>query len=269
MAEQVTIAGVSIELLRTGQGRPLVFLHPGDGIADTAAIIPVLAEHFDVIAPSLPGFGASELPQGFSTVDDLAYFCLDLLDALDLQDVILFGASFGAWVAMEVAVKSTARLAGLVLADALGVKFGAHDSRDIADLFSCTPGELPALLYHDSPKFTPDYANASAPELERMARNREAFALYGWSPTLYDPKLRQRLHRIKLPTLLLWGADDRVVSTEYGRALAGMLASARLAIIRDCGHYPHIEQPEAVGGQIRQFVATSADPARSRVGVRA
>src|SRR5690349_20214065 len=108
--QRIQVAGAGIELRRTGQGKSLVFLHPGDGLDDSSALLGRLARHYDVVAPSHPGIGGSDLPRAFRTVDDLAYFYLDFLEAQNLKDVILFGVSFGAWIAAEVAIKSTARL---------------------------------------------------------------------------------------------------------------------------------------------------------------
>jgi pimeloyl-ACP methyl ester carboxylesterase len=261
--EKLVVAGVRTEVLRQGNGPQLLFLHPGDGIDWDAPVLTGLAKHFEVIAPSHPGFGDSELPPSFSTIDDLAYFYLDLMDELDLRDVVLVGASFGGWIAMEIAVKSAGRLSRLVLADTVGVKFGPRETRDIVDLFSLTPRELGPLLYSQPERFAPDYKTLPPQVLALAARNREAFTLFGWSPTLYDPKLRQRLHRLMLPTLLLWGAEDRVVGADYGKALASALPDARLELIAGAGHYPHVEQPMEFVARVAAFSENA--PARKGV----
>ena len=85
------IAGVRIELIKRGTGRPLLLLHPAIGVKSADRAIEELARSFTVIAPSHPGFGRSELPRAMTTVDDLAYFYLDVMDALDLRDVVLAG----------------------------------------------------------------------------------------------------------------------------------------------------------------------------------
>jgi pimeloyl-ACP methyl ester carboxylesterase len=89
------------------------------------------------------------LPPTFSDVDDLAYFYLDFIEELDLTDCILVGSSFGGWIAAELAIKASPRFSHLVLAGAVGVKFGDRESRDIRDLLSLTIGELPETLFHD------------------------------------------------------------------------------------------------------------------------
>jgi len=80
-----------------------------------------------VIAPSHPGFGHSELPRGMSTVDDMSYFYLDLIEELGLRDLVVVGASFGGWIAAEIASKTCERLSRLVLIGAVGAKFGARE----------------------------------------------------------------------------------------------------------------------------------------------
>src|SRR5262249_14739514 len=143
------IAGARIELIERGSGRPLLLLHPAIGIKASDQAIDRLARSFRVLAPSHPGFGRSELPRGMSTVDDLAYFYLDLMDALDLREVVLAGLSFGGWIAAEIAIKSTARVSHLVLADAAGIKLGAREHRAIADIFTTRQDEIDRLAHHN------------------------------------------------------------------------------------------------------------------------
>jgi pimeloyl-ACP methyl ester carboxylesterase len=106
----VSVNAIKTELVQRGSGPPLVFLHPELGIAPGAPVLDALAAKFSVTAPSLPGFGHTDLPRSYSSVDDLAYFTLDVLDTLDLRDVVLVGVSLGGWVAAEVATKSTGRV---------------------------------------------------------------------------------------------------------------------------------------------------------------
>src|SRR4030095_15141814 len=110
-AAAMTVNGIRLEVVEKGRGRPLLFLHPDIGLAPNAPVIDKLAENARVLAPSHPGFGGSEQPKAFTTVDDLAYFYLDLLHTLDLKDTVVVGVSLGAWIAAEIAVKSTARIA--------------------------------------------------------------------------------------------------------------------------------------------------------------
>src|SRR5262249_56037940 len=88
-----------------------------------------------------------------------------------------------------------------------------------------------------------------------IAGDREGTALYGWEPYFHNPKLRQRLHRINVPTLFLWGASDRFVTPGYyGAAYRDAVPEARLEIIERAGHFPHLEQPEALAGAVHRFL---------------
>jgi pimeloyl-ACP methyl ester carboxylesterase len=252
-AAAITVNGIKVEAIEKGRGRPLLFLHPGIGLDRNAPVIDKLAEHARVIAPSHPGFGNSEQPKAFTTIDDLAYFYLDLIDQLDLNDTVVVGVSLGAWIAAEIAVKSTARLSHLVLANAVGIKVGARDTRDIVDIFAITEPELNKLAYFDPKLAERDYKAMAEADVRVVARNREASARYGWSPYMHDPKLKSRLHRIRIPTLFLWGVADRILTEDYGRAYCAAIPGARLETIARAGHYPHIEQPDAFARAIFAF----------------
>jgi len=257
-AAAMTINGIRLEVVEKGHGRPLLFLHPGIGLDPNAPIIDKLAERARVIAPSHPGFGGSEQPKAFTTVDDLAYFYLDLLEELDLQDVVLVGVSLGGWIAAEIAVKSTARLSHLVLANAVGIKVGARDTRDIADIFAITEPELNKLAYFDPKLAERDYKAIAEADVRIIARNREASARYGWSPYMHDPKLKGRLHRIHIPTLFLWGSADRILSEDYCPAYCAAIPGARFETIARAGHYPHIEAPDAFARAVFAFTQGQA-----------
>ena len=244
-----TIQGIQTELVRGGCGQIVIFLHPGIGLFGAGSFFDVLAKRYEVVAPSHPGFGRSELPNWMSDIDDLAYFHLDLLRALDLRDVILVGSSFGGWIAAEMAVKSTERIAHLVLVDALGIKVGHRESRDIADIYGLPRSEIDRRSFVDAAN-KPDLMTMSDDDLAIFARNRESEALFGWVPYMHNPKLLRRLTRIQIPTLVLWGERDEIVSPDYGRAFAAAIPGAAFNAIENAAHYPHIEQPRPLAQQI-------------------
>jgi pimeloyl-ACP methyl ester carboxylesterase len=133
MTKTMLVAGVNLELVERGDGRPLLFLHAGEGLAPERPWLDLLSRKYRVIAPWHPGWGNSALIDGMGLVDDLAYLYLELAAELGLEDAVLVGACFGGWVAAEIMVRSTARFSRLVLVDPLGVKVSGRDERDIAD----------------------------------------------------------------------------------------------------------------------------------------
>lgn len=253
-SRQIQIAGTQIELWEGGVGRPLLLLHPGDGFDAQAPYVAELAARYRVIAPSCPGFGRSERPAHIKSVDDLSYFYLDLLETLDLKDLIVVGLSFGGWLAAEIGVKSTSRMAALCLVDTLGAKFSDAMTRDITDLFSWPLYQHGQWIYHDEKRRNPDFKDLPDETAVMLARNHESFGLFGWSPTLHSRQMHHRLHRIKIPTQLVWGAQDRIVSVDYGRKWQQAIPGAQMVVIEDAGHYPHIEQPAQFVGALEHFV---------------
>ena len=247
------IAGASIEILRRGKGRAILFLHPHIGMHGSQSFIELLAREAQVVAPSHPGFGHSELPRGMSTVDDMSYFYLDLIEQLDLRDLVVVGASFGGWIAAEIATKTCERLSRLVLLGAVGAKFGGRDTSDIVDIFATPRSRWEELSFRNPAVWLRDYESLPEDELTAMARNREATALFAWNPYMYDPKLRARLHRIRIPTLVLWGAHDGFAPLAYGRSYCAAVPGSKFEEIAESGHFPHMEQPEAVARRVIEF----------------
>ena len=254
LLSSIKVNGIRIDVVERGTGAPLLFLHPGIGLDPSAPVLDKLASHARLIAPSHPGFGTSDQPPSFDSVDDLAYFYLDLLDELDLKGVTLAGVSLGGWIAAEMAVKSTARIARLVLANAVGIKVGSRETRDIADIFAIPEKEFNERAYTNPALGVRDYKAMADADVRAAARNREATARYAWSPYMHDPKLKGRLHRIKIPTLFLWGDSDRILSEPYGRAYAGLIPGARFETVAKAGHFPHLEQPEEFARRVHAFM---------------
>jgi pimeloyl-ACP methyl ester carboxylesterase len=252
-AASLVVNGTRIDMIERGSERPLLFLHAENGIEPAAAAIEELAKRARVIAPTHPGFGGSELPKGMRTVDELSYFYLDLLDQLDLHDVVVVGVSLGAWIAAELAVKSTARLSRLVLANAVGVKVADRETRDIVDIFALTEKEYLDIVYADPNVGKRDYKALPDAEVLAAARAREATARFAWNPYFHNPRLKTRLHRIRIPTLFLWGGQDRMLSEAYGRAYCAMIPGARFELVDRAGHFPHQEQPKAFAERVLAF----------------
>jgi len=251
-AGKVEVRGCAIALRRAGAGQPVLLLH---GASDGGEWLPCMADlaaHHDVIAPEHPGFGASDTPAWLDTVPDLASFYLDFLDQLDLTGVHLVGCDLGGWIAAELAVRNTRRLASLTLVGSAGIHvpgvaqvdpFLRSDEQRIRDLF------------HDPARADDMARRAARPEFEDIGlKNQTTTARLTWQPRGYDPHLAKWLHRIDVPTLLVWGANDRFVPPAFATAWQKLIPGAKLAIIAECGHLPHIEQPSAFVAALDDFL---------------
>src|SRR5262249_12144748 len=186
----------------------------------------------------------------------VVHLYLELLDTLPGGKVTLMGLSFGGWLASEIAVKCSHRLERLVLVDAFGIKISDRETPDILDLFNTSPHEVTRRSWHDPARWAPDLDEMSDEELVARARNWEALCLYGWHPYMYSPHLTRWLRRIAVPTLVLWGASDRIVKPPYGRAYSELIPGARFELIEGAGHYPEIEQAEAFVAAVSRFLDT-------------
>jgi pimeloyl-ACP methyl ester carboxylesterase len=251
--ERIQINEVSLELHRAGDGPPLLFLHSGDYFAQHREFFDKLARHWRVVVPRHPGFGNSERPDGFRTVHDLAYLYLDLIERQDFGKATLVGSSFGGWIALEMCVRCCEAIDRLVLIDSVGLKFGGREESDIADIYALPADELRRRTFYDPQHTLPDYSVLSDAEAQSVARDREATALYGWRPYMHNPGLRQWLHRVRVPSMVIWGESDGIVTQGYGRKLCRSLPNARFEPIRQAGHYPQIERPDEVADAIGRF----------------
>jgi pimeloyl-ACP methyl ester carboxylesterase len=242
-----------LDILRRGAGRPLLLLHGFEPVSPRAAFLDALSDHTEVIAPSHPGFGLSPRAE-YDTVGDLVRVYLELLDGLPCEAVTVLGLSFGGWLAAEIATLCHHRIDKLILVDAVGIKVSGPETPDILDVFNTSPAEVHRRSWHDPATWTPDFDAMSDEELVAHHRNRESLCLYAWRPYMYNPSLRRWLRRITVPTLVLWGESDRIVTPAYGRAYADLIPGARFETIERAGHRPEMEQPEAFVERIVAFL---------------
>jgi pimeloyl-ACP methyl ester carboxylesterase len=256
-SSRLTIRGIGLETLRLGAGPPLLILHDIECLNEPRPFMELLGGDFSIVAPSHPGFGASDLPGDFDSVSDLAYLYLDLLRQEGPMSVL--GLGFGGWIAAEMAVRCSHEMRDLVLADAVGIKTAGRETAEIADTFVMNPGQFLASAWHD-PVLAgehmplPGLPSLDEARLTTLLRNRQSAALFGWNPFMHHPRLYRRLYRITAPTLVIWGQSDRVVGVEYGRAYAAAIPGARFQTVEAAGHYPYLEQPERFSALVSAFL---------------
>lgn len=251
--ERIDVGGVPLETFIAGSGRPLLYLHAEDFFDEAKPFLARLARKFRVVAPRHPGFGKS--PRGeLHTVDDLAYLYLDLLERPDFKDAIVVGSSLGGWIALEAAARGWDRLSRLVLISAVGVKFGDREHRDFQDIFGSSGEDIQRWMFVDPARWIPDYTKLPQEKLEELVRDRQAAAIYCWRPYMHNPTLKRWLHRVKTPTLVLWGEKDGFAPPAHGEKLAAALPDARLQVVRNAAHFPEIEQLDETVGAIESFV---------------
>ncbi len=250
------ITGAKIEVNEIGSGRPVLFLHGGQGPAPQHPFFAKLAAGgHRVVMPTHPGFGGSSLPDWLDSCDDIAHIHLEMMDKLGLARPALIGASIGGWIAAEMATKAPERFSHLALIGPVGIKVGPVDKLDIPDIFALPPDRLQALLWHAPETFRTDPASMNDAQLLAAVRARETMALLAWEPYMHNPKLLHRLHRCTMPALVLRGESDGLVSAKYAAAYSRLLPNARFETIAAAGHVPQIEQTDATAKTILGFIA--------------
>jgi pimeloyl-ACP methyl ester carboxylesterase len=253
-AEEIfeTIAGCRTRVMRKGTGSPLLFLHGAAGSTQWVPFFDKLAETHTVYAPEHPGYGGSDNPPWLDNIHDLAYFYLDFIDHFGLKNLDLVGTSLGGWLGCEIAVRHQTPLRSLTLVAPAGLRVPGLRK---ADIFMLSPQDTVRHLFHDEKLV--EQALAQVPteqQVDIMLKNRLTTAKVGWEPRLYDPNLHKWLHRITVPTQVVWGRQDRIISEGYGKAFTDLIPGSQLRLIEDCGHVPHIEKAGELAGIIDSFV---------------
>lgn len=252
--EVVAVAGERLRLRRGGSGDPLLVLHHDIGSPGWLPFYQRLAERFDVLAPSHPGFDQSSRPAWMRSVRDMAIVYQWLLADLGLSQVTLVGLGFGGWIAAEMASMAPAGFKRLVLVGAMGIQ---PAEGEILDQALVNYVEYARAGFHDSRAFEQIYgAEPSTDQLEVWDVNREMTFRVAWKPYLYSQTLPYLLGGVRAPALVVWGANDRVVPLSCGERYVASLRQARLEVIEACGHCVEMERPAELASLIERFVAS-------------
>jgi len=258
--ERRSVDGVTLQVFCGGQGSTLLVLHDCEVMTEWQPYHTALATRFTVLAPSHPGFGASERSDTIDSIDDLAYLYLDFIASLGPHPVDVLGLGMGGWIAAEMAVRCSHQLRRLVLANAVGIKVSGRTAVDIMETFILSREQLLEVGWHDPALGAermklPGASGLADEELLTLIRNREAAARLTWRPFMHNPALRRWLHRITVPTLVLWGESDRIVRPDYGRTFQHAIPGAQFQLIPASGHYPYLERPDAFVAAVTTFLS--------------
>ncbi|MFL6073322.1 MAG: alpha/beta fold hydrolase [Mycobacteriales bacterium] len=263
--EYLDFPGGRVHVLRGGDGPPVLFLHAAGGAGRWYPFHQLLARRFTVYAPDHPGWGGSDELAEVEAMDDLVYHYLDVMERLGLDRPHVVGASFGGWLAAELAVAAPRAIGSLALLSPVGLRLPAHP---ITDLFLLTPEQVAGALFLDPAKASVLFpADPDVDEILAAYRDMTALARFAWVPFMSNPKLERRLHRITAPTLVAWPSDDRVVPVAHGRRYAELIPNARFATVDGCGHALYFERPEEFAALVADFLAADTASGAELSGV--
>jgi 2-hydroxy-6-oxonona-2,4-dienedioate hydrolase len=274
----VEVDGLPISYLTAGEGPPLVLLHgAGDNALDWRWVMPDLAATHRVYAPDLPGSPDSARPTADYSPAFFERFIAAFVDTLEIGPATFVGNSFGGLIALRLALSEPTRVTALVLIDSAGLGRAINPAftsvnvpglSEAAISFWRTPvgayqrawGRT-ALLFAHPPRTVPREWLAEQCRLALSPGYLEAHtavlrALV--SPLGQREVLVNRLSSLKIPTLVVWGARDRVFPESQARDAAARLHEGSLAVISDCGHIPHVECPGRFVGVLGKFLSGQA-----------
>jgi pimeloyl-ACP methyl ester carboxylesterase len=243
----------TVQVLEAGEGQPLLYLHGAGGIQAWEGVLPLLAAKHHVYAPLLPGFGQSTGLECLEDQFDLFMHGFDVIEALGLERPYVVGESLGGWLAAEMAALRPKEIGRLALVAPVGLW---RDEAPVADLFGMMPGELVPFLFHNlecpaarrmmmlTMLFSDkdDRTQEQVEILIAMSRGFRTAAKFLFP--IPENGLERRLWRIKAPTMIVWGEQDRFVSPSYADIFREKIANAEVVKIPDTGHVIALESPE-------------------------
>jgi pimeloyl-ACP methyl ester carboxylesterase len=252
-----------------GDARPIVFIHGLSGQwQNWLENIPRFAQERRVIAPDLPGFGASEMPREKISIERYGRVVAELCERLDLAPAVLVGNSMGGFVAAEVAIRWPEIAERLMLVAAAGVsqadlaarpvKVGA---KAIALLTTSTLAQLRPAARRPRARHWFLSVVARHPGALKADMAFEGLLKGSGRPGFEDALManlsydfRDRLPQIGCPTLILWGEKDAVIPVRDAERFRELIPGARKRVLRDTGHVPMVERPPTFNAELARFL---------------
>ncbi|MFB7651729.1 MULTISPECIES: alpha/beta fold hydrolase [unclassified Streptomyces] len=237
--------------------RTALVLHGGGGPRTVAPVVGHLAATLHSFAPTHPGWEGTARPDSIASIAQLAAAYLARLREHEARDVVLIGSSIGGWVALEMAVQAASDdrhagvIGGVVVINGVGP---VVDGEPVADFFALDARGLAEAAWHDPERGYVDPARLTDEQRAIQQANRRAVAAVA-GRSMSDPTLLGRLDTVDVPTLVVWGESDRVVTPAYGRAVARAVPDAQFIEVPEAGHLPHLEAPDATWAAIDPFLA--------------
>jgi pimeloyl-ACP methyl ester carboxylesterase len=240
----VELATGKIHVLEGGSGSSILFLHHSWGNPGWLPVHTVLSKGHRVVVPDMPGWGGSERPIWARDPRDIAILCSRLIEALELESVTLVGPGFGGYVAAELATIFPDGLQGLVLIGAAGLK---PKNNDILDQMLASHRDYIEASFRDLDTYVAWMGEEPADDMRQLwESSREMTARVCWKPYMFNRRLAPLLADVKIPTLIVWGSEDKVIPLECADLYSMALPNATLQVIEGAGHLVEMEEGDLV-----------------------
>ena len=237
---------------------PLLVIHGELGVPGWLGSFAQLAELYDVVVPSLPGYGHSARPDWIMGIHDLAAWVTWFVHDIGLRTPLnVVGFSLGGWVAAEIATVARQFFNKMVLVGAMGIK---PEHGEIFDYFLESGAAGLRRAFHrpeESVEFMRYWGKTwTAEEADLVEQHREMTCRIAWKPYMHSLTLRHLLPGVVTPTLVVWGREDAIVPLlDSGETYRLSIRGARLAVVEHCGHMPEMEKPAEFVALVRDFLA--------------
>jgi len=240
--ETLTVNGVRIVVLTAGSGDPLLYLHGAGTFHGFDFALP-WAAHFRVMIPYHPNWGESADAPEMDTVNDYMLHYLELIDQLKIDRAHVVGFSMGGRFAATFGFEHRRRVNKLVLIAPAGLRVPEHPAADLANI---PPDEIPGYLAEDQSVVLRHWPEHPSEEfLAARARERASFASL-LASGLASPKFPRWLHRLTMPTMIVWGEKDRILPVGQVDTWTRLIPGAVVKRYAGAGHLVLDEKPESV-----------------------
>lgn len=252
---KVKVADTELYMLKGGTGAPVLVLHGVEGFEGWLQFHSALAERATVYAPSHPGYGQTPCPEWLETIAHQAVFYNWFLQEHISDPVAVVGIGIGGWIAAQMAIMCPQQLRHLVLVDAAGIR---PQQGEIFDLFITPWRQVIDRSFYNTAN-APEYERLFGGEFQEFGGPREAGRTMSmrmcFRPFMYDRALPGMLGKVRLPTLIAWGAHDHIIPVECGELYQRAIPGATLRLLEQCGHWPQYERPQELARLISDFVS--------------
>jgi pimeloyl-ACP methyl ester carboxylesterase len=254
--EKLKVAGAELVMVKGGSGKPLLILHDELGYPGWMAWNETLAHDRTLLIPLQPGYGKTPKIEWIMDYRDLGGFYSQVLREMKLDPIEVIGFSAGGFIAAEMIAADPRIFSKMVLVAPMGIKPAQGEIMDIFPITMRTHLRATVADPFNTPEFTKLYGGEMTPEqFEAFEEARAESARIGWQPYMHNPSLPHLLYGPKPPTLLLWGTADKVVPRGCIDAYQKAIPEAQIALIKDVGHRPEIENSAEFERLVTKFLA--------------
>lgn len=258
--KHVIVNGYKIRYIEEGsQKNIVVLLHGLGGIADRwLPVFPFLSKKYRIIAPDIIGYGKSDKPQVDYTLEFFTKFTLDFLDTLSLGKIFMIGTSLGGQIVAECAATQSQLIKKIVMVSPAGIM---KKSTPVLEAYTT------AALYPTRESVKMAYQLMMGQNKEVREKSIENFitnmsqpnAKMAFLSTLLglrnSPVITEKLQLIKIPALLVWGDEDKMIPFEYSRQFASAIKNCKFVTMKGYGHIPYEENPSEFSKIVLEFLS--------------